>query len=110
MRLLGSEADKPVSLASEHFSVPLSQLAAGSRVQVTFPTGLLLALSSLLYLAPVFVMLLFAIGSYLAVPESEAMLLIATCVGLLLGLLGSNLLVRSLEASAKRSLVCSPTQ
>lgn len=77
---------------------------------MSFPTPLLLALSFVVYLVPVIVMLLFAIGCSLLVPDSEAVLLFAVCLGLATGLLGSNLLVRSLETGAKRSLVCNPIE
>ncbi len=118
MRLLGAADTGPVSLARSHFSSSRhqlpnqspNQLLPGKRVEVSFSTGLLLGLSAVVYLVPVFVMLLFALGSSLAAPDSEILLLFAIIVGLALGLLGSNLLVRLFEASAKRSLVCCPIE
>ena len=108
MRSLGAAQNAPVCIASDHFPASIEQLTTGDRVQISFSTGLLLGLASVVYLVPLFVMLLFAIGSSLAAPESDAMLLFATGVGLISGMLGSILLVRSLEASAKRSLVVTP--
>jgi positive regulator of sigma E activity len=109
-RLLGSADEQVVVLPREHFAVTGHELSRGRRVQITFPTPLLLALSSVVYLVPVIVMLLFAIGCSLLVPDSEALLLGALCLGLAVGLLGSNLLVRVLETVAKQSLVCNPVE
>lgn len=108
MRALGAAGNAPVRISLEHLSAPIRQFASGDRVQITFSTGLLLGLASVVYLVPLLVMLLFCAGSSIAAPESQILMLFATVVGLLTGLLGSILLVRCLEASAKRSLVITP--
>jgi len=110
MHLLRATEQETVSVSIEHFTVPLTELSSGNRVQVSFSTGLLVGLSLLLYLVPVIVMLLFAIACSLAVPESDGVMFFAAALGLVSGLLGSNLLVRSLEANARQSLVCSPIE
>ena len=108
MRALGTAGNAPVSISIEHLSVPIRQFSSGERVVIAFSSGLLLGLASAVYLVPLLVMLLFSIGSSVAAPESDVLTLFATVVGLITGLLGSILLVRCLEARAKRSLVITP--
>jgi positive regulator of sigma E activity len=107
-RLFQAPGDETLKLSVNHFTVPVANLTAGQRIQVSFPTRLLLALSAVIYLVPMIVMLLFAIGSRLVVPGSDALLLVGILSGLASGLLCSNLLVRSIEAKARKSLVCDP--
>lgn len=107
-RLFQAPGDETLLLAADHFTVPVATLAVGQRIQATFPTRLLLALSAVIYLVPMIVMLLFAIGSRLAVPGSDVASLVGILFGLASGLLCSNLLVRSIEAKARKSLVCDP--
>jgi len=105
-RLLGGYDGELISLPRCHFSQPAADLPTGKKVEVSFSAELLIGLSSIVYLVPVLVMLLFAVAVVLALPESEFLVMLASALGLGSGLLGAVALVRSAEVYTKRSLIC----
>ena len=105
-RLLGGSESKSVSLPRSHFSRSALDLSTGQKVKISIPAGVLVGLSSLVYLVPVLGMLLFTVLASLVLPESEGLMLVVSLLGFCSGLLVSTVLVRAVEGYARRSLVC----
>jgi len=69
-----------------------SSLAPGDVFELTMRGEILIALSSLVYLSPLLVMLLFAVGSSIMLPGQESLVALAAVLGLGVGMVSVYLL------------------
>ena len=85
-QLIGKDSNKSVRVLRQYIENQSANLAVGDSVKISVTRGTLIGLSSLAYLVPVVLMLLFAVVCYGFVSRSEPMLAVMAMVGLAIGL------------------------
>ena len=93
-QLITHDNGKSIRLLRQHIESQHGDLAVGDSVDLSVSRGTLIGLSSLAYLVPVVLMLLFAVVCYGFISRSESMVACMAVIGLIAGLVGCKFATR----------------
>jgi positive regulator of sigma E activity len=93
-QLLNSGPQQPVRIQRRQLATPADNFEVGESLKLTVTGTTLIGLSSLAYLLPVVVMLLFAVGCYSFASQLDFAVAGMALIGLILGLVCCNLFSR----------------